>query len=84
MNSRSINATCDTTTEEKTISSNSTYKKLAVQWLFEALRFVSSSALAGSIRFRYRQIIVVEKRSAIPNGKVHIHIILGPAICRNS
>jgi len=31
---------------------NSTYKKLAVQWLNEALCFVSSSVLADSFRLR--------------------------------
>jgi len=31
---------------------NSTYKKLAVQWLNEALSFVSSSVLADSLVLR--------------------------------
>jgi hypothetical protein len=31
---------------------NSTYKKLAVQWLIEALFFVSSSVVADSFRLR--------------------------------
>jgi len=34
---------------------NSTYKKLAVQWLNEALCFVSSFVVAGSLVLPYRQ-----------------------------
>ena len=41
---------------------NSTYKKLAVQWLNEALFFVSSSALADSFVLRNRQLLVAAKR----------------------
>ncbi len=41
---------------------NSTYKKLAVQWLNEALCFVSSSVLADSFRLRNRQLLVAAKR----------------------
>jgi hypothetical protein len=41
---------------------NSTYKKLAVQWLNEALSFVSSSVLADSFRLRNRQLLVAAKR----------------------
>jgi hypothetical protein len=41
---------------------NSTYKKLAVQWLNEALRFVSSSVLADSLELRKRQLLVAAKR----------------------
>jgi hypothetical protein len=41
---------------------NSTYKKLAVQWLNEALCFVSSSLLADSFRLRNRQLLVAAKR----------------------
>jgi len=37
---------------------NSTYKKLAVQWLNEALCFVSSSVLADSLLLRNRQLLV--------------------------
>jgi hypothetical protein len=39
-------------------SANSTYKKLAVQWLNEALCFVSSSVLADSLVLRNRQLLV--------------------------
>ena len=41
---------------------NSTYKKLAVQWLNEALFFVSSSVLADSFRLRNRQLLVAAIR----------------------
>jgi len=41
---------------------NSTYKKLAVQWLNEALCFISSSVLADSFRLRNRQLLVAAKR----------------------
>ena len=41
---------------------NSTYKKLAVQWLNEALCFVSSSVLADSLVLRNRQLLVAAKR----------------------
>jgi hypothetical protein len=43
---------------ERTTAYNSTYKKLAVQWLNEALCFVSSSVLADSFRLRNRQLLV--------------------------
>ena len=48
-------------TERKT-TSNSTYKKLAVQKLNEALCFVSSSVVADSFRLRNRQLLVAAKR----------------------
>jgi len=41
---------------------NSTYKKLAVQWLNEALFFVSSFVVADSFRLRNRQLLVAAKR----------------------
>ena len=41
---------------------NSTYKKLAVQWLNEALCFVSSSVVEDSFRLRNRQLLVAAKR----------------------
>jgi len=43
---------------------NSTYKKLAVQWLNEALCFVSISVVADSFRLRNRQLLVAAKRYA--------------------
>jgi hypothetical protein len=47
---------------ERTTAYNSTYKKLAVQWLHEALCFVSSSVVADSFRLRNRQLLVAAKR----------------------
>jgi hypothetical protein len=41
---------------------NSTYKKLAVQWLNEALVFVSSALLANSFLVRNRQLLVAANR----------------------
>jgi hypothetical protein len=50
------------TTTEKTPACNSTYKKLAVQWLNEVLYFVSSSVLADSFVLRNRQLLVAANR----------------------
>jgi hypothetical protein len=50
-------------TNKKT-TANSTYKKLAVQWLIETLCFVSSSVVADSFRLRNRQLLVAAKRYA--------------------
>ena len=47
---------------DRRASANSTYKKLAVQWLNEALCFVSSSLVADSFRLRNRQLLVAAKR----------------------
>ena len=41
---------------------NSTYPKVAVQWLYEALCFVSSLVLSDSFRLRNRQLLVAAKR----------------------
>ena len=43
-------------------TANSTYKKLAVQWLNEALCFVSSFVVADSLVLRNRQLLVAAKR----------------------
>ena len=51
-------------------TANSTYKKLAVQWLNEALCFVSSSVVADSFRLRNRQLLVAAKRC----GAIRRHI----------
>ncbi len=45
-------------TTEGSPAGNSTYKKLAVQWLNEALCFVSSSVVADSLVLRNRQLLV--------------------------
>ena len=42
---------------------NSTYPKLAVQWLNEALCSVSSLVVADSFRLRNRQLLVAANRS---------------------
>jgi len=41
---------------------NSTYKKLAVQWLNESLCFVSSFVVADSFVLRNRQLLVAANR----------------------
>jgi hypothetical protein len=41
---------------------NSTYKKLAIQWLNKHLCFVSSSVVADSFRLRNRQLLVAANR----------------------
>jgi len=51
-----------TITDERTTEHNSTYMKLAVQWLNETLCFVSSSVVADSFRIRNRQLLVAAKR----------------------
>jgi hypothetical protein len=48
--------------KEEARTANSTYKKLAVQWLNETLCFVSSSVLAASFRLRNRQLLVAANR----------------------
>jgi len=48
--------------QTRTAADNSTYKKLAVQWLNETLCFVSSSAVAESFRLRNRQLLVAANR----------------------
>jgi hypothetical protein len=47
-------------------TANSTYKKLAVQWLNEASCFVSSSVRADSFVLRNRQLLVAAKRYQQP------------------
>ncbi len=47
---------------ERSAAYNSTYKKLAVQWLNEALCFVSSSVVADSLVLRNRQLLVAANR----------------------
>jgi len=49
-------------TDERRTADNSTYKKLAVQWLNEVLCFVSSFVLADSFVLRNRQLLVAAKR----------------------
>jgi len=46
-------------------SANSIYKKLAVQWLNEALYFVSSFMVADSLVLRNRQLLVAANRQTV-------------------
>ncbi|MBK7855754.1 MAG: hypothetical protein IPJ79_13450 [Bacteroidetes bacterium] len=48
---------------------NRSYKKLAVQWLNEALYFVSSSLLADSFALRKRQLLVAANRQDVKKLK---------------
>jgi hypothetical protein len=52
--------------DERKAAANSTYKKLAVQWLHEHLCFASSSELADSFRLRNRQLLVAANRYLQP------------------
>jgi hypothetical protein len=49
---------------------NSTYKKLAVQWLNEALRFVSSFVLADSLVLRNPPLRKAENRQAVKKLRI--------------
>jgi len=46
-------------------AANSTYKKLAVQWLNEALCFESGLVVADSFVLRNRQLLVAAKRQTV-------------------
>jgi len=46
----------------RTTGYNSTYKKLVVQWLKEALCFVSSFVVVDSLVLRNRQLLVAANR----------------------
>jgi len=54
--------TLTTLNEKKERTPNSTYKKLAVQWLNEVLCFVSSFVVADSLVLRNRQLLVAANR----------------------
>jgi len=49
-------------TTDNRAAGNSTYKKLAVQWLNEVLYFASSFVVADSFVLRNRQLLVAAKR----------------------
>ena len=51
-------------TDDRRAATNSTYKKLAVQWLNEVLCFVSSFVVADSFVLRNRQLLVAANRQA--------------------
>ena len=60
-------------TTEGSPAGNSTYKKLAVQWLNETLCFELSSVVADSLVLRNRQLLVAAKRCMKPlRNKVNI------------
>jgi hypothetical protein len=46
-------------------AANSTYKKLAVQWLYIHLCFVSSSVVAVSLVLRNSQLLVAANRQTV-------------------
>ena len=50
---------------DRRATDNSTFKKLAVQWLNEALCFASSSVVADSFRLRNRQLLVAANRQDV-------------------
>jgi len=52
-------------TSTKNTAGNSTYKKLAVQWLNEALCFVSSFVLADSLVLQNRQLLIAANRQTV-------------------
>jgi len=54
----------DSRHDRRTPTGNSTYKKLAVQWLNEALCFLSSLVVADSLVLRNRQLLVAANRYA--------------------
>jgi len=54
------------TKKNKNRTANSSYKKLAVLWLNEALFFVSSFLLADSFVLRNRQLLVAANRYLQP------------------
>jgi len=56
----SIDDNCIADGEART--ANSTYNKLAVQWLNEVLCFVSSFVVADSLVLRNRQLLVAANR----------------------
>ncbi|AMS26361.1 hypothetical protein AEM51_04325 [Bacteroidetes bacterium UKL13-3] len=58
LSNRTVKPTDNQADEEEHRTDNSTYKKLAVQWLNEALCFVSRSVVADSFRLRNRQLLV--------------------------
>jgi len=49
-------------TDNRSTAGNSTYKKLAVQWLNQALYFVSSLVVTDSFVLRNRQLLVAANR----------------------
>jgi hypothetical protein len=52
---------------------NSTYKKLAAQWLDEALCFVSNSVVVDSFRLRNRQLLIAANRYGQANLQIELN-----------
>jgi hypothetical protein len=66
-------------------AANSTYKKLAVQWLNEALCFVLSFVVAESFVLRNRQLLVAAKRQAVKKLRFSlIYLKIHPCIIKYS
>ena len=59
--------------EDRKATANSTYKKLAVKWLNEALCFVSSFVVAESLVLRNRQLLVAAKRCAMREQRTSVN-----------
>jgi hypothetical protein len=57
-----VNRTRQTLDEQRKTAYNSTYKKLAVQCLNEALSFVLSFVVADSLVLRNRQLLLAANR----------------------
>jgi hypothetical protein len=53
---------------------NSSYKKLAVQCLNEALCFISSSVLAASFHLRNRLLLLAAKRLVVKKPNFNIYL----------
>ena len=61
---------------EKRPAHNSTYKKLAIQWLNEHLCFVVSLVVADSLRLRNRQPLVAAKRYVQAENKQNMKLLI--------
>jgi len=66
LNNMSAQFEIPTLRTDRRATDNSTYKKLAVQWLYEALCFVSSFVVADSFVLRNRQLLVPANRYLQP------------------
>jgi len=65
LTNRTTKTTDKPTDEKEHRTDNSTYKKLAVQWLNEALCFVSSFVVADGLVLRNRQLLVAANRQTV-------------------
>ena len=62
-----------TTKKNQTAATNSTYPKVAVKWLNQALCFYQNLCLVDSEVLRNRQLLVAAKRYIYPTPKIKIH-----------